>query len=248
MSVALMQASDRILSDEKSPGLVFRTVAVSGDAFDEQYVIRRCLTFLAENDEKRLIVLTLIPDQRNATRTVLGCTECRPYPPWMLQYNTIGKENFPMGELMALDGNAVLRYRSDSGMVSETVLGGSDPRAVDLNGFKGRIAHLGMQGRMPKPWLTIYVVGAGMLDSSSGADYVAAFAHRMDVDDLSIRFRNDPWFIDDSFWFPLLEEHRGNPPSEAEFTATKTLECDEVFTPGNGAARSCSWTGLAGLP
>jgi hypothetical protein len=71
---------------------VFRTIAISRDRFDQQYVVARCRAFLAENQDKKLIVLTLVPDQRNATFGALGCDHCKPYPFWMMEYNAIGKE------------------------------------------------------------------------------------------------------------------------------------------------------------
>ena len=65
-SVMLVQASERLLSDQSSPTIVFRRIAVAANTFDEQYVIQRCRNFLSSED-KKLTVLTLVPDQPNAT-------------------------------------------------------------------------------------------------------------------------------------------------------------------------------------
>lgn len=250
LSALSLQAADRVLVDESSPSIVFRMIAVSADAFSEEYVIRRCRSFLADNQEKKLIVLTLVPDQPNATFSTLGCDHCKPYPFWMIQYKAIAKEKFPIGELIALDGSAVLRYRNTTGTVSETVLTDRDPRPVLLDSFQGRIVHFGLSGRMPKPWLQVYVVGTGTISAKAGADYIAAVARQMGLEDSTVEFRPDPWFINEIWgpWFPLFEQQRGEPPGEAEFNSTKTLRCFVVLTIYKTVTNTCSWKGSETLP
>jgi len=245
MTALLSQASDRIVYDGSSATMVFRGIAVSGQTFDEQYVINRCRQFLAQNADKKLIVLTLGPEGPNAPIAAFGCDHCKPYPFWRMHYDGIAKEMFPIGELMVLGGNAVLRYRDQSGSVTDTVLMGSDPRPVVIGGLSGKLIHVGMEGRMPKPWLELYVVGTGTLDAGAGAEYISKFSHDMDVTNSTVEFRSDPWFINEIWrpWFPLFEEHRGEPPSEAEFNQTKTLNCRMVLMYSKTVSNKCSFEG-----
>jgi hypothetical protein len=151
--------------------------------------------------------------------------------------------------LIAFGANAVLRYRDTHGIVIETVLSGSNPRPILLDNFKGRIVHLGMQGRMPKPWLMLYVVGTGTMNAKTGADYIAAFNRQMGAQDSTVEFRSDPWFFESwSTWFPLFEEHRGDPPSETDFNATKTLRCNVLLKSAKGPLNYCGWKGSIRLP
>jgi hypothetical protein len=250
VSSMLAVASDRTLFEEASPTIIFRGIAVSGERFDQQCVIGRSRKFLAANNSKKLIVLTLVPDEPDANISLMGCDHCKPYPFWRMQYDAVSKRMFAIGELMAFGQNSVVRFRDKSGSVSETVLTGSDPRSVVIGGFKGKIVHAGMSGRMPMPWLELYVVGTGALDSKAGAEYVADFSRQMGVNDSTIEFRSDPWFINEIWrtWLPLFEEHRGSPPSEEAFAATKTLDCFVVLTVQGKVTNECSWHGSETLP
>jgi hypothetical protein len=245
LMASLSQASDRIVYDQSSETMVFRGIAVSEETFNEHYVIGRGRQFSAQNADKKLIVLTLAPDEPNANFIAIGCDHCKPYPFWRGQYDAIAKRMFSIGELMVLRGNAVVRYRDSSGSVTDTVLMGSDPRLVVIGGFRGKLVHVGMQGRMPKPSLQLYVVGTGTLDAGAGAEYISNFSHEMGVDDSTVEFRSDPWFINEIWtpWFPLFEEHRGKPPSVAEFSQSKTLNCLRVLRFDKTVGNKCSFEG-----
>jgi hypothetical protein len=249
LTASLSQASDRIVYDESSATMVFRGIAVSDETFNEQYVISRCRQFLAQNADKKLIVLTLGQEGRHAPIASSGCDHCKPYPFWRRFYDAVNKEMFPIGELMVLGGNAVVRYRDTSGSVTETALVGINPRPIGIGEFKGKIVHVGMSGRMPKPWLQLYVVGTGILDAKSGAEYISNFSHDIGVNNSTVEFRSDPWFMNEVWrpWFPLFEEHRGEPPSEAEFSETRTLDCMMVLTLNKTLANRCSFEGWVTL-
>jgi hypothetical protein len=247
-----MFASDRILEDESDSTIVFRKVAVSGETFDEQYVLKRCREFLIENGDKKLVTYTLVPDQTGATIGLLGCDHCKPYPFWRTQYDAVVKEEFPLGEMLALDGNAVVRYRGRDGSVSEIVLAGSHPRPVVIGTFAGKIVHVGMSGKMRNPrtlLLQLYVVGDGKITADAGAQYIASFSHQMGEIDSTVELRSDPWFINEIWrtWLPLFEEHRGTPPNEQDFDASKTLRCDALAR-SEGMTSKCSWKSTAALP
>jgi len=256
-AAVLSPASDRSLEDQSSPSIVFRKVAVSGERFDEQYVLQRCRDFLAANKDKKLIRYTLVPDEKMATIGWIGCDHCKPYPFWRMQYDAIAKGVFPIGEMIVLNGNAVLRYRDRNGTVTETILAGENPRPVIINEFKGKIVHVGMSGNIVAKnghpmtlVLQLYVVGNGEINSDAGADYIASFNHRMGVNFSEVNFRADPWFINEIWrtWFPLFEEHRGTPPDEHTFDASKTLNCFIIFRPDGTKTNKCSWKGAARLP
>jgi hypothetical protein len=250
----LASASDRSLIDESSSTIVFRQIAVSGERFDEQYVLRRCREFLAENQDKKLIRYTLVPDEPEATRGWIGCDHCKPYPFWRRQYDAIAQSAFPIGEMIVLGGNAALRYRDRNGKVTETVLQGSNPRPIAIGGFNGRIVHVGMAGRIRGPiqtlWLHLYVTGEGQISSDAGSEYIANFARQMGVRYATVEFRSDPWFINEIWitWFPLFEEHRGIPPFEQDFDASKTINCVTISRPDGTATNECSWKGIERLP
>jgi hypothetical protein len=250
-------ASDRTLEDQSSSTIIFRKIAVSGEQFDEQYVIHRCRDFLAANKDKKLIRYTLVPDEKGATIGWTGCDHCKAYPFWRTQYDAIAKESFPTGEMVVLDGNAVLRYRDRNGAVTEMVLQGTDPRLISIGGFRGTIVHVGMEGNivakngLPMTLvLHLYVVGDGEIDAEAGADYIASFNRQMGVNFSWVDFRSDPWFINEIWrpWFPLFVEHRGTPPDERTFNASKNLNCFIILRPDGTKTNQCSWKNAERLP
>jgi hypothetical protein len=239
-------ATDRIFADSTTATMIFRGIVIS-DRFEEQLVKQRCQEFLAQNKEKKLIVLTLVPKEAEGKTAVFGCDHCIPYPFWRRQYDAVANMGFPIAELIYINGNAVLRFRSGSGQVSVAVLAGNDPRQVSIETFKGRIVHVGMQGNKASPSLMLYVMGEGAIKSDSAAQFIADFSRSVGVDDANVDFRSDPWFINEIWrpWFPLFEEHKGEPPSEAEFNRTKTLSCARSFTMFSS---KCTWTDVERLP
>jgi hypothetical protein len=160
LAASISHASDLVVADAHSRTIVFRMIAVSGQNFDEQYVVQRCRQFLKENKNKKLIRFTLFPDEPGV-KVGVGCDHCEPYRFWRTQYDEVSREMFPIGELMAFGPDAVLRFRTRSGTVTEMVLNGIDPRSVEIDGFVGKIVHVGMSGRMPMPLLHFFVVGSG---------------------------------------------------------------------------------------
>jgi hypothetical protein len=50
--------------------------------------------------------------------------------------------------MVVFNGNAVLRYRDRDGAVTEMVLQGTNPRLISIGGFRGTIAHVGMEGNI----------------------------------------------------------------------------------------------------
>jgi hypothetical protein len=256
-AAVLSRATDRSLEDASSRTIVFRKIAVSGERFDEQYVLQRCREFLAGNKDKTLIRFTLVPDEKVAAIGWTGCDHCKPYPFWRMQYDAIAKEVFPIGEMIVINGNAVLRYRDRNGTVTETVLAGRNPLPVVINDFKGKIVHVGMSGNivakngMPSTLvLELYVVGNGEMSSDAGADYIATFNRHMGVTFSSVDFRSDPWFINEIWrpWFPLFEASRGTPPSEEEFASSKTLNCYMISRRDGTSTNKCSWKDALHLP
>lgn len=241
----LMISADRILEDETTPTLVFRKIAVPVQAFNQSYATQRARQFLAENAKLKMIRLTLVPDERPATYTRLGCDHCDPYRFWRAQWDQISTVTFPVAELMSIEGNAILRYRNESGVVSTLVLQGSDPRTLRVGGYQGKIIHVAMHGRIDSPLPRLYVVGSGTISSKDGAYYATELAARLGVSEAWIEFRVDPWFINEIWtpFFPLFDTS-DSAPTEEVFKKTKMPYCF-YFTPTNN---KCSWEGLITLP
>jgi hypothetical protein len=243
---SLMIAANRVVEDETTQTLVFRKIAVPVAEFNHDSATQQARKFLVANtDSKKMIRLTLVPDQKPATYTRFGCDHCDPYRFWRTQWDAISAVAFPIAELMCIEGNAILRYRDRTGAVSVTVLRGSDPREIRIGDYHGKIIQIGMHGRIESPIPQLYVVGSGRIRSKSGALYARDLTKRLGVRESWIEFRADPWFINEIWtpFFPLFDA-ADTPPTEEKFKVSKTPYCF-CFTQTNN---QCSWDGIITLP
>lgn len=238
-------AADRVLEDQTTATMIFRKVAVPASTLTQQYAVEQSRLFLLSNGAKRMVRLTIVPDQKAATYSLVGCDHCDPYRFWRMQWDPVSRALFSIAELMSIEGNAVLRYRDDTGAVSVTVIQGKDPRSITIGNYQGRIIHIGMHGTIKSPLAQLYVVGAGSISARDGAPYARDLAARLGVRESWIEFRADPWFINEIWtpFFPLFDTS-GPVPTEEEFKTTKTPFCS-YFTPENN---DCSWKGSITLP
>lgn len=238
-------SADRVLEDETTRTLVFRKIAVPVTTFSRPYAMQRAREFLVKNTQFKIIRLTLVPDEDRATYSAFGCDHCPPYQFWRMQWDSITPLNYPVAELLSIDGNAILRFRTKNGAVSVTILQGSDPRQIRLGNYKGKIIHVGMEGRVDSPVPCLYVVGSGKILSKDGSSFARKLAMRLDVHVSWIEFRADPWFIG-QIWTPFFPffDTTGSPPSEQTFKRSKTPTCS-YFSNNNN---ECSWKGLMTLP
>src|SRR5690348_5397250 len=97
-------AADRVLEDTVTPTLVFRKVAVPQQGFSRQLVIDRCMKFFAENPAIKMARLTIVPDIKPATYSLIGCDHCDPYRFWRMQWDPIAEDKFAIGEMMMIEG------------------------------------------------------------------------------------------------------------------------------------------------
>jgi hypothetical protein len=118
-----------------TPTLVFRKLAVPQQGFTRQVVTERCLKFLDENPAVKMARLTIVPDIQSATYSLVGCDHCKAYRFWRMLWDSTADTEFPIGEMMMIEGNAVLRYRDNDGTVSAIVLRGTDPRMIHVGDF-----------------------------------------------------------------------------------------------------------------
>jgi hypothetical protein len=151
VAAPLIVAANRTLEDTVTQTLVFRKIAVPVPEFDRNLATQLANQFLADHRNVKMVRLTIVPDMKPATDSLLGCDHCDPYTFWREQWDRISSVTFPVAELMSISGNAVLRYRDSKGQVTVTVLEGSDPRAVQVGSFHGIIIHVGMSGRKESP-------------------------------------------------------------------------------------------------
>jgi hypothetical protein len=219
----------------------FGRATIPRGQFDLNQAVKVAQEFLSENKDKVLLYLTTAP----ADAPTGGCGssehESR-YTMWRNCYDARAQFHFPAAELIKIDEDAVLRFRSKDDHVSSIILQGSDPRYVAIDGFLGVVVginttHTTDAGTTSS--LGLYLMGRGSLSAAVAAAYAKSLAVNAGIQ-TEIKFRDDPWFIDH---LPFLEIWLF-PPGEHEYTRTKTLSCHYFF--GNNSG--CSWTDVEHLP
>jgi hypothetical protein len=143
-----------------------------------------------------------------------------------MQWNRITETQFPIGELMMIEGNAVLCYRDCRHGPFVYRPPWFRPRPIRVGDFKGFVVHVDMHGRVGWPLLRLYAVGTGTISAADNAGYARGLATRHGVREAWLEFRADPWFINE-IWtpsFPVFDP-RGPIPTAEGFKATRTPYC-----------------------
>jgi hypothetical protein len=206
-------AADRVEIYRSGKTFAFGRATVPGGQFDLNQAIRVAQQFLSENKDKVLLHLTTVPEGA----PIGGCgssIDQNRYAMWRDCYDARLQLHVPAAELIKIDEDAVVQFRRKDDNVSATILHGSDPRYVTVDGFLGSIVgvetmHTTDGGTVS--YLGLYLMGRGSLDATVAAAYAKSVAVNAGIE-TDIKFRADPWFIDQLF-LPFLQTWL-LPPSE----------------------------------
>lgn len=241
---ATLLPADKVLLNESSADFSFSAMDVNAAELDEAYVLQRLRRYFQVNSGKKLIRYTLLPDNLGVqTFGGSGCIHCLPaYGYWRKLYQYATDRPFPIGELLSIRGNAIARFRSQSGAVMEHVVAGTDPRHVRIGGFTGKLVHVGMHGLIANPRIMLYVVGNGMVEAAEAIEFLTRFTIELGVTNVTLELRADPWFMHELArpWFPWFEADRGDFPTEEAFNYSKSLSCQVARFEGKA---NCDWRG-----
>jgi len=146
------------------------------------------------------------------------------YGLWRRGYETATSRRYPVGALVAIRDSAVVLLRNQD-RVSRRVIRGTDPTVVNIEGGSFFISYF---YKVPanKPILTLYAWTSSPLTAELGERFLAALSASVPFGALSVRVRNDPWFVDDPvhpFFNPFYPGFA--PPTEAEYNRSPTMAC-----------------------
>src|SRR5687767_6747566 len=124
LSLVVILRGEKIVSDESQDDLYLKAVVVDYDDFVEDKLVTLCRKTLVAERQRRLTWLKIgvaLSDLEEPTAEVHVTFER-----WRALNSSFGKRTWHRADLVALNGNAVLRIRSGN-EIRKIVLEGSDP-------------------------------------------------------------------------------------------------------------------------
>ena len=225
------ETTTTIWNDER-PGFLRRRVALTSATFDLANATQTCKQVLAEYPKTGFVQLTIVPD--NATALPPPKPDHMSYESWKRWHDNSMEVQGPFAEMLAIDGDAILRFRDVDGRTTKVVLQGKNPLTAEVPGATVEILHFGFVDStrpLAYPPLDIFVKSKPLLDADAGRTLLRLLEGRFHGFTVSLLAREDTWFVNDwnfPFFFPFGED--GTPPSEEMYTQTRTLRCRETGT------------------
>lgn len=230
----LSALADTVLQDLRWPGMQVRIVDIpAADVFTLSKMEARARTDLQRASNLRFGLTRYYC----CGRTPLPKPSHTGYNNWRSTWDILSGQQRPQAEIIAINGNAVLRVRDAAGKISTKALAGSNPLIVELGPRTYTIGHIAVpESAASFQNIYVYLQTEGALSEEDGLELYKRFVRVFSGLDVSVFVRNDMWFIR-QMTFPFVIPYSAdmNPPTLAEYTASKTLECSRV-----GGSASCS--------
>ena len=246
LAVALLLVAAQLHGE---PGCVLRSVlntggvtlaraVATGGPLSEQDAIR-CFDRLVPREiaPKKLLSLVIYADQSDlASLRGKGYAgeEVRNWAVWLKMLETTPAPRHAMAEVVQTSAGAVLRYRSEAGEVSKSVIRGRDPTVLRVEKSTFEVIHMVMSGRAPifedKPGggvrLDVFLQSAGPLRQGDCLRATQDMSKQLDVPWVGTDFRTDPFFIT-STAFPVLHPFVKLPalPTEQAYLQGGSIGC-----------------------
>ncbi|MEO8050774.1 MAG: hypothetical protein ABI833_10195 [Acidobacteriota bacterium] len=222
-------AADTIISDEVRFGIKLKTAKLSA-----------ATPFtLVELERLSRLELSRAKAQRVAHSRFYGSQGGEPLPKidhmsesgWREIYDLTSQLPNEIAELIAIDGNSVLRFRNASGQVDKRVLSGQDPLVQVIRGATYEVLYLAEQLGRYEGTVRLYFRTAAPIGVEAGTELLArmqsVFPRPLVVE---LYIRNDEWFRDESH-YPYSNPFITNDPPPSEQDYGKTLYCKGICWP-----------------
>jgi hypothetical protein len=214
-------------------------VFIGADQFSFPVVRKLCDAVLTGNQGVGFIKYRVFGDEASAKP--LPKPDHENYAHWRRFYDRMASSPIRVGEMIAIEGNAVLRYRSPADGIRRQLLRGRDPLLIELRGSTFEILEIAIAS---SPWRRgdtklqsfAFLQNEGLLAGKAGEEAFDFLQKHLYIPLAGLYARNDSWFIENAH-FPIVYQYArpGSVPSADEYARTSTLFCAK-----EGAAVSCT--------
>ena len=151
------------------------------------------------------------------------------YEMWRSSYDRL-KDLSPVARLISIGDFSVLLFKAGDGTVTRTVLSGANPLDITIAG--GKEAHIldlvfSLRNFQSKEYrINVFAWTPEPLAADLGVQVIADLKPKLPFPDINLFLRNDPWFIDETFFpaAPLFNPEFA-PPAKAQYAVSPTLAC-----------------------
>ncbi len=208
-----------------------QTLVIPADRISLPEMEKAARAFLGSAASHRLAVLSVYNTREIAAKETGA--PCHSYKQWKVDYNHFPRGQLVAADVIALNGDAVLRLRSADGSFSKRILSGRDPTQFSVEGTPFEILIVGGR-RMTRFEVCatpgaieprLYVRTEAKLTQVLCEQATGSLAKTLRTKYVRVEFRNDHWFP--CSFFPVVYPFfpPEPPPSESAYRNSVTFTC-----------------------
>lgn len=199
--------AQKIRDEVRGPQIVERAILWSESEFRIENARMIGRKFVEENKDNFLSMLTLAASEVDFQASYFGHPHDNTYEKAIEAIGRLKPSVKPMAQVLAMGKDSVLRYRDQNRLVEEVLTGRQDPTLFFVASTKFRLIHFRLAGGGDALVRNRYMLRLFIQVSPVSVRQCAALLERLarcsPVRDVSVSFRTDTWFLDES-QFPFL--------------------------------------------
>lgn len=226
----VMVSAQEATFELRVPNGLHRCVLIEQKEFNRERVEAISRTFLNENRSLPVLKLSIVTNRRDSAIALCGkCMYDYPFSVWLRLRRQWLLEHGPVAEMIAINGNAVLRVRDRAGDIQRVVLAGNDPLRVRVAGTAIEILHIAFPSAegvfRSRETLEFYARRSGPLSLNEAVE-VTRVLRDATGGRIDLSVRADSWFVA-SEHFPIVSifEPITEPPRYESLVQNKTIYC-----------------------
>jgi hypothetical protein len=201
---SLSVKADTVLEDVQRPGVRLRTVKLAPkEPFTMKELERRSRAELSLAKRVRFVRVLFYGINGGAD---LPLPTDSTFEHWKGLYESFSKSSYEVAELIAIDGNAVLRIHDSAGNVEKRVLAGKDPLVYRVGNRDYEVLYFAPAAaeRYQGVGFELFVRSSAPFTRAEGVEFLTNLQRSFpETVTLVLRFRHDEWFALTDFGYPI---------------------------------------------
>jgi hypothetical protein len=217
-STSFLSAATVVKDSQPRVGVRLKTIRLSpGEPFTLKFIERLAKAELSKTKGARLVQIRF--ENWRGTQPLPFFTDST-FEHWRKLYESGRKAGgFEIAELIAIDGNAVIRIQDRTGYVEKKVIAGSDPLVVRIRNNVYEVLYLEAG--------VLYVRSQRPFSEEEGTELIARLNRRLaNAIPVELYIRNDEWFIPITYsGYPVANPFIPNGPAPEKYPEAGRLYC-----------------------
>jgi hypothetical protein len=221
-AICLAASRPQVLAHGREGGVSVSAILIQPREFTPERVRALSLEYWEEWKQEKFAKLSIFTSLDDWESTIYGPRDNRPYSYWTKRRASLLSTPVSYGEMIAMNGSAVLRYSVLGGKMVRVVLGGKDNLLFSLGGYQFEVVSVYASAGDSTPlglYLNFFLKTTAPMEFGVGEETLNFMRRLVGVGNkkVDVTLRNDIWF-QRTFQFPIayrLYADQQLPPFEA---------------------------------